>query len=186
MTTACFQCNGTCPSASDRLKRCMIYGARVAAHSFSSHVGSGWEEHCFTGDDRMAWTRSSVLTAETGKVQCSAWSEHWRWCSSSCCSYTGDLRVSGVVVVFRREIGFGCGLVFTEKVINRSQNAASIAAACADFIPPVCSCLGLRQFTTALQSITPSCSRFGLSAGLKFHFISSGYFTCLAAFVIVP
>ena len=60
---ACFQCNEKCPLASDRLKRCVIYGARLAAHSFSSHVGSGSKEHCFTGDDRMAWTTSSVLTA---------------------------------------------------------------------------------------------------------------------------
>ena len=38
-------------------------GPRVAAHSFSSHVGSGLKEHCFTGDDQKAWTMSSVLTA---------------------------------------------------------------------------------------------------------------------------
>ena len=72
------------------------------------------------------------------------------------------------MVVFRREVGFGGGLVFTEKVINRSPNASSIAAGCADFLPSVCSYLELRQFTTALQSITPSCSRFGLSVGLEF------------------
>ena len=94
---------------------------------------------------------------------------HWRWCSSSCRSYTGDLRVNEVVVVFRREVGFGCRLVFTEKVINRSPNASSIAAGCADFLPPVCSCLGLRQFTTALQCITPSCSRCsGFLSALNF------------------
>ena len=109
-------------------------------------------------------------SSKIGEVRCGAWNEHRRECSSICRSYAGDLGVDEVVVVFCREVGFGGGLVFAEKVVDHSPYASSFAAGCADFLPPVCGCLGLRQFTAAFQCVMPSCSGFGLPVGLEFPF----------------
>ena len=65
----CFQGFGKTPVDKEILIMLVIYGPRIVAQSFSSHVGSGSSDHCFDGDSLMvATTSSTVILRKTHRL----------------------------------------------------------------------------------------------------------------------